>query len=136
MTVQRHDSENRLEELARRLGADEAAGIDPQKVAWAVTARLRREPGRRSWWPKGRVVPLAAAASLLVVLGLVGRELLRSHSADTMPVPAEFAELQDEQLQEVLDSLSEEAPVSDLVPIALYQLDESELTALLQAMEG
>lgn len=136
MTGQRQNPEELLEDLARRLGADEAAGVDPQRVAWAVTARIRRGPTRRAWWLRHPLVPIAAAASLVLALGLGGRELLRRHGPEGVAVPVEVAELQDEQLEEVLDSLSVETPVSELVPVALYQLDESELTALLKAMEG
>jgi hypothetical protein len=83
-----------------------------------------------------RLVPLAAAATLVLVVGLGIRELTQDGTEEQIAVPIEFAELPDDALQEVLDSLALDAPVSDLVPVALNELTESELTALLETMEG
>jgi len=79
---------------------------------------------------------LAAAASVILAVGLGIRELARPGTAEEIVVPVEFAELPDDVLQEVLDSLSLDAPVSELVPVALNDLSESELTVLLETMEG
>lgn len=129
-------TEEQLVRLARRLGEREAAGVDAQKTAWAVLARLRREPARQAWRARMRPVRLAAAASVILAVGLGIRELARPGTAEEVVVPVEFAELPDDVLQEVLDSLSLDAPVSELVPVALNDLSESELTVLLETMEG
>ena len=128
--------EEQLVRLARQLGEREAAGVDAQKTAWAVMARLRREPARRTWRARMRPVRLAAVASVLLAVGLGIRELARPGAPGKVVVPVEFAELPDDVLQEVLDSLSLDAPVSELVPVALNDLSESELTVLLETMEG
>jgi len=52
------------------------------------------------------------------------------------PTPVEIEELADTELEEVLDSLSWETPVSELMPVTLADLDESELLELLESMEG
>lgn len=131
------NTEARLVRLASQLGEREAAGVDAQRTAWAVMARLRSQPAaRRAWWSRMRLVPLAAGASLVLAVGLGIRELTQDGTEEQIAVPIEFAELPDDALQEVLDSLALDAPVSDLVPVALNELTESELTALLETMEG
>ena len=50
--------------------------------------------------------------------------------------PAELQELAATELVEVLDSLEFEAPVYELVEVSLYDLSESELSALLEELEG
>lgn len=128
--------EERLVGLARHLGEREAAGVDPQRTAWAVMARLRSQAARPGWWSRVRLVPLAAAASLILAVGLGVRELTRGGVAEEASVPIEFADLATDALQEMLDSLALDTPVSELVPVGLYELTETELTALLEAMEG
>lgn len=133
-----HDrnADERLLRLARLLGEREAGRVDSQRTAWAVMARLRSRPAPRPWWSRIHLVPLAATASLLLVVGLGVRELTSGGAREEVAVPVELADLPDDALQEVLDSLDLDAPVSELVPVTLSQLTESELTALLEAMEG
>jgi len=129
-----HDS---LEHLARQLGDRAAAGVDPQKTAWAVLARLRSTPPQRPWWRPVRLVPMAAAAALMLASGLAIREWVSSGgSGTTLPVPVELQDLAHDELAEVLDSLEWEVPVSELVPLTLADLSETELQELLQSMEG
>jgi len=126
----------RLVRLARHLGEREAAGVDSQRTPWAVVARLRSRPARAGWWSRRRLVPLAAAASLILAVGLGVRELTRGGAEEEVLIPVELADLPADALQEMLDSLSLDTPVSELVPAGLYELTEAELTALLEAMEG
>lgn len=99
-------------------------------------ARLRSRPPRQGWWSRVRLVPLAAAASLILAVGLGVRELTRGGVAEEALVPVELADLATDALQEMLDTLALDTPVSELVPVGLYELSETELTALLEAMEG
>jgi negative regulator of sigma E activity len=137
MAHQPQDSEARLEQLAQRLGQREADGIDPQKVAWRVMARLRQEPARRPWWSAARLVPLAAAATIVLAAGF---GLVQVIGGPDVPVeqvlPVDVADLEAEQLEEVLDSLSVETPVAELVTVGLYDLSENELEQLLQSMDS
>jgi hypothetical protein len=137
MTHQPQDPEARLEQLAQQLGRREADGIDPQKVAWVVMARLRREPAHRRWWSAARLVPLAAAATIVLAAGL---GLARVIGGPDIPVeqviPVDVADLETEQLEAVLDSLSIETPVAELVTVGLYDLSENELELLLQSLDS
>jgi hypothetical protein len=131
--IGQHDA---LERLARRLGEREAAAIDPAAMARRVGARLREpvpQPRRlrMRWW-----VPLAAAATLILAVG-VGLQM-RGNGAgtDVAAVPAEIADLDADELEEVLDSLAVDVPLSELVSVGLYELTETELATLLETMEG
>ncbi|MDH3289997.1 MAG: hypothetical protein OEO20_12900 [Gemmatimonadota bacterium] len=131
------EREQMLEQLAPRLGAEAADRIDAEHVAAAVTARLRARPVRRQWWQRARLVQLAAAAAVVLAVGFGIRELARpSDGRQAGAVPVEIQELAVAELSEVLDSLRMDAPVSDLVPVGLDDLDENELTQLLKSMEG
>jgi negative regulator of sigma E activity len=130
--------DRQIEAAARRLGDDAAARVDPQRVAWAVSARLRREGRRSAWWLRARLAPLAAAAAVIAAVGL-GIHEYGNHGTpvgDDLPVSATLSELVSSELSEVLDSLASEAPVSELVTPTLADLNETELAALLKAMEG
>ncbi len=130
------DAEERLVRLARQLGRLEGSHVDSRRVASAVLARLRAQPAKRSWRSIRRLVPLVAAASVLVALGVGLRALTHGSAAAEAAVPIEIADLPVDALQEVLDSLALDAPMPELVHVALDELSESELTALLEAMEG
>ena len=136
MNAHDRDAEERLVRLARQLGRLEGSHVDAQRVASAVLARLRTQPAKRTWWSTRRLVPLVAAASVLVALGVGLRALTHRGAAAEAPVPIEVADLPEDALQEVLDSLALDAPMAELVHVALDELSESELTALLEAMEG
>jgi negative regulator of sigma E activity len=134
--------EQRLEQLAGEIGRERAAGVDPEATAQAVLRRLRREPAAEAWWhragqwPRRRVVQVAAAAAILLV-GTFGLLQLATPGGETaLSGPAELQELAGAELTEVLDSLELEAPVYELVEVSLYDLSESELSALLEELEG
>ncbi|HEX9729871.1 MAG TPA: hypothetical protein VGA37_15350 [Gemmatimonadales bacterium] len=126
--------ERRLEQTARRLGETAEARVDPERVAARVIARLRSGEGMPHAWP-GWPWLTAAAATLLV--GLAVSPFLVS---DRTPAPVVAAPLLDpltgDELAEVLDSLDLHAPIADQFPASLDDLNESQLEALLAAMEG
>jgi hypothetical protein len=130
--------ERELERLAPELGARAAAGVDPVATGRRVEHRLRAEPVRVEWWRRPGL--LAAAAVLLVLAGglLAGRGFLgQAGGSDVeLPTPIELVELGTSELAEVLDSLTYEAPVSDLLPPTLANLDEPQLEQLLRSLEG
>jgi hypothetical protein len=126
-----------IEALARALGEGRAARVDPQRTAWAVTARLRREGVARPWWRRAQLVPVAAAAAAVLAVGLGVRALTHGRGEPGgFPVPVGVAGLGTDELTEVLDSMAWETPVSELVTPVLGDLSESELSALLTTMEG
>jgi hypothetical protein len=100
-------------------------------------ARLRREPARRPRWSAARLVPLAAAATIVLAAGVGLMQVMGSDDAAFEPaIPVDVADLETEQLEEVLDSLTVETPVAELVTVGLYDLSENELEQLLQSLES
>ncbi len=130
--------ERRIEELARKLGANRAARVDADRTAAAVLARLRTQRGHdRRWWVGLRALRVAAAVMLVVGTGVVLTQG-RKPSMDTIPfaVPVALQALGSGELTEVLDTLDSEAPISEFVSGELVELSESELQELLAIMEG
>lgn len=127
-----------LEQLARRIGESRAADVDPQRVAWAVMARLRREGGVPGWWRRWQLLPVTAAAAALLAIGLGLNEFAvrAAQTPEPIPVAVSLNELGTDELTQVLDSLETDVPVSELVTPSIVDLSESELTRLLKAMEG
>ncbi len=135
MTPERDDRD--VERLAPRLGRQAAARVDAQKTVWAVLARLRREPERRSWWRRVKLVPLAAAAAVLIASGLAVEAWRNAGNGGIVfPLPSEIEELAAAELTEVLDTLELEVPMAEIMPATLSDLSESELMQLLESMEG
>jgi hypothetical protein len=134
--------ERRLEQLAGEIGRERAAGVDPEATAEAVLRRLRTEVTPEPWWrragqwPRRHVVRVAAAAAIVVASTFGLLQLAGSGGGDGYMGPAELQELASTELAEVLDSLEFEAPVYELVEVSLYDLSESELSALLEELEG
>lgn len=136
MTEREFDHDDELSRLAQRLGEREAAGIDPAAMARRVGARLREPaPVRRPMWMRVWV-PLAAAATLILAVGIGLQPWAGDDAAQVAAVPAEIAELEADELEAVLDSLELDVPVSELVTVGLYELTEDELSTLLETMEG
>lgn len=131
-------SERELERQAARLGRDEAAGLDVERVTARVLEQLRT--GDRIRTPvRWRRVAAAAAAALVLAAGtLVWRGAGgASPEARIALAPVPLEELDAPVLAEVLDSLTLEAPAADLVARpTLDDLDEGQLRALLAMMEG
>jgi hypothetical protein len=135
--------EQQLERLAAELGRERADGIDPEATAQAVLRRLRTEPASEPWWrragswPRRHMLQAAAAAAILLATTFgVLRLAAPGNGLGAYAGPAELEELAATELVEVLDSLEIEAPVYELVEVSLYDLSESELSALLEELEG
>jgi hypothetical protein len=135
MTSERHEGE--LDHLAKQLGERAAARVDPEKTAWAVLARLRRAPEQRRWWQRVGLVPVAAAATVFLASALAINVWIGSGgSGIAPPLPVEIEELAANELTEILDSLSLELPIAEVVPATLSDLNEVQLERLLESMEG
>jgi len=127
-----------LERLAARLGAEAGDRVDPERTAWAVMARLRREGSRVPWWKRRLTVSAAAvAATVALVVGVTHPwSGTRSDSVFELPMAANLDNLGADELSQLLDSLDYEAPVYELLPAGLSDLNENELQVLLESMEG
>jgi hypothetical protein len=83
------------------------------------------------------LAPLAAAATIALAAGFGLIQVMGGGEQVIEPaIPVDVADLETDQLEEVLDSLSFETPAAELVAVGLYDLNESELEALLQTMES
>jgi len=129
-----HDPET----LARRLGEQEAARIDVDRVAHRVVERLRAGDRVREPVVWRRVAAAAAAAVVLVGGTLVWRGADGGRPSATAPVaPVPLGDLAPRALAELLDSMTFAVPAGELAASAILDdLDEQELRELLATMEG
>ncbi len=132
--------ERELERIAPQLGADAADRIDVERIAQGVVAELRKPPPspsvRVTWWRRTGVLRAAAVVAVLVTGGvLVNRMSNELGTAETV-APVELEQFSAAELDEVLDSLDLMTSVAELAPASLDDLNESQLQALLEEMEG
>jgi len=137
-----HEIEDpKLQELARKLGAQAAERLDVERMAQAVLAGLRQPARQRTWlvWTQVAWVRAAATVVLLVGIGVVVQprsEPVRGAWED--PPAGAVQDLSADQLTRVLDELNQ--PVDVTVPASedagLEDLSEPQLRALLQSLEG
>jgi hypothetical protein len=139
-------AEWKLIELARRLGAGAAAGLDSARTATLVLARLASERRVVRWRRTGLGVALATAAALLLVVW-TGWPRPMSTSTPTpvaggvtegfrIPV-AELDSLDANQLESVLEDLDaplEEGRLTGAPPMG--ELDDVQLERVLRSLEG
>lgn len=127
--------EKKLEQIAKRLGGRAASGIDVDRTASAVLARLRAEPAA-PWWARPALLRLAAAVTFMVGAGLFTyRSVLRDGRTAALPAPVVLQTLSINELEEVLDSLAHEAPAFERAA-GMSGLTEDQLRELLREMEG
>jgi len=135
----------KLQEVARRLGAQAADRLDVERTARAVLARLRDEPramgGGGSWvWRQPAWLRVAAAVVVLVTGGLVTRAVLveRGPTDAGHYVAEDLSDLSTTQLQQLLSTLDQTLdPSAPAAPEpSLDQLTEDELRAMLRSLEG
>src|SRR5256884_9095202 len=91
-----HD--DKLQEVARRLGARAAERLDVERTAQAVVARLRTEPRaeiRVLGWIRPAWLRIAAVLVLVVGAGGVGRRLGHERPTATALAPAAGAGVND-----------------------------------------
>ena len=130
--------DQQLEQLARRLGSRAVEKLDVDETAMAVIERLKSEPVRLVWWRRApRLSMMAAAAVIVLAIGILTDDGGSNPSAadlNGVPTPLELQALSDYELEEVFDSLSFEAPVSELAAASLEDLSVGQLEELLQTM--
>jgi len=135
-------NEERMEQLAKRLGARAAERLDVGQTARQVVERLR-EPAPRSTWIQPAWLRIAAAL-VIVVGGAVlyrftpgHRPVVSQHAAHF--VADDLSGLSADDLRDVLSSFDEilstdSAPASDSTD--WRELDSQQLREVLRALEG
>ncbi len=133
-------NEKDLERIAHRLGRRAGASLDVERTSASVMRRLRSAEtvGAPRWWSQPALLRMAAAITITIGAVAGGYRLLHQSSTETgaMPELAALQVLSSDELEEVLDSLTIEAPAGDLVAAGLHNMDDEQLTQLLSRMEG
>ncbi|SRR6266545_5396569 len=138
-------NEDRLNQLARRLGADAAQRLDVDATARKVVERLREQPARRAIWIQQSWVRIAATVVILVGGTVVASRLIPGRRPGVSPAHAHLVaddlnDLSADELRDVLLSFDEiVASDSVVVPESsddLNELDPQQLRALLRSPEG
>jgi len=130
-----------IERLAGSLGGDAAERLEVERVAAGVVARLRadRMQAPQRWrWMAPAWLRLAAALAVLIAGGALVRGALHRPASEPTAVVAApmLGDLTNDELVEVFDSLSVEAPVHEGLAVGLESLNEAQLEELLRLMEG
>jgi hypothetical protein len=135
-------NEHEIERLARGLGERAAARVEVEAVVSGVLRRLRGGGAVQRAGPfRARgimLLQIAAALAVLVGSGVVARSVLQhgaASSTSAMPAPV-LGGLSTDELEEMFDSLAVEVPVHEFAAGGLESLNETQLTELLQQMEG
>ena len=138
-------NDERLENLAKRLGTTAAARLDVEATARKVVERLREQPVRRIAWVQQTWLRVAAA--LVIVLGgaVVASRLTPGRRPGVSTHAAHFVaddlrDLSADELRDVLASFDQLISTDSVaVPEGstdLHQLDAQQLRAVLRALEG
>ena len=136
-------NEERMEQLAKRLGARAAERLDVGQTAGQVVERLREQPAPRSTWIQPAWLRIAAAL-VIVVGGAVLYRFIPGHRPVVSQHAAHFVAddlsgLSADDLRDVLSSFDEilstdSAPASDSTD--WRELDSQQLREVLRALEG
>jgi phosphoserine phosphatase len=138
-------NDERLENLAKRLGSEAAARLDVDATARKVVERLRERPVRRLVW--GQQTWLRIAAALVIVVGgaVVASRLPPGYRPGSNTHGAHFVaddlnDLSADELRDVLASFDQLISSDSLaVPEGstdLHELDAQQLRAVLRSLEG
>jgi len=133
---------DRLENLAKRLGTDAANRLDVEATARKVVERLREQPVRRIAWVRQAWLRIAAAL-VITVGGAVAIRQNVVHSNRTHPahlVADDLGDLSTDELRDVLTTFDELISTDSVaVPEGstdLHELDAQQLRAVLRSLEG
>jgi hypothetical protein len=130
-----------LERLAARLGTDVVAGLDLERVAGRVRARLEeseREVAVRRRQIVRRVMAMAAvlAVAILGRLAFDSRRDWEGGRARQGTVLYELDQLDADQLERLLETMPVTAVTVPPDPVPLQDLDTTRLERLLRSLEG
>ena len=133
----------RLQDIAKRLGAQAAERLDVERTARLVVERLRQQPAARPAWIQ--IAWLRIAAVLVIVVG--GAFAVRQvwprheHRGDTAHFVADdLSDLSTDQLRDVLARLDETLDRRTTVlpegSTDIDELDAQQLRVVLRSLEG
>ena len=133
---------DRLENLAKRLGTDAANRLDVEATARKVVERLREQPVRRIAWV--RQAWLRIAAALVITVGgavAIRQNVVHSNRAHPAHLVADdLGDLSTDELRDVLTTFDELISTDSVaVPEGstdLHELDAQQLRAVLRSLEG
>jgi hypothetical protein len=134
--------DSRLEELAKRLGADAADRLDVDATARNVLQRLHDEPAQRTTWIHHTWLRIAAVLVLVAGGAFALRQVWPDRDSGTHVahfVADDLSDLSADELQAVLTSFDDlVADDSGAVPESndLRELDAQQLRAVLRSLEG
>ncbi len=143
-----HDMQDeRLQALARRLGAGAAQRLDIERTAAAVVRRLREQaPATPAWWLRPVWLRVAAAVVLMLGASVVYRGTARrapAVPAVAWPPDEGLRDLTSDQLRVLLQSLDqpilpvlEEEGLVSSQETGLEDLSSTQLRELLNSLEG
>jgi hypothetical protein len=134
--------DSRLEELAKRLGADAADRLDVDATARNVLQRLHDEPAPGTTWIHHTWLRIAAVLVLVLGGAFALRQVWPGQDSGTHVahfVADDLSDLSADELQAVLTSFDDlVADDSGAVPESndLRELDAQQLRAVLRSLEG
>ena len=133
----------RLQDIAKRLGAQAAERLDVELTARLVVERLRQQPAVRPVWVATAWLRIAAALAIVVGGALVVRQVWPryEHRGDAAHFVADdLSDLSTDQLRDVLARLDETLDRrSTVLPEGsadFDELDAQQLRAVLRSLEG
>jgi hypothetical protein len=130
-----------LERLAARLGTDVVAGLDLERVAGRVRARLE-ESEREVAVRRRRIVRRVMAMAAVLTVAILGRLAFDSRRdweggrARQGTVLYELDQLDADQLERLLETMPVTAVTVPPDPVPLQDLDTTRLERLLRSLEG
>lgn len=128
-------TEERLNEIARQLGARAAARLDVEATARTVVARLREQPKRRTMWIQSTWLRIAAAVVLIVGGGLGVKSLVSTPESRVAAhlIADDLQDLSADELRSLLTSFDQiiDESVTDSTS-DLHELDAQQLRQLLR----
>jgi hypothetical protein len=137
-------NEERMNEMARQLGARAAERLDVGGTARKVVERLREQPVRRTIWVQPAWLRIAAALVVLVGGSFVVSRLRPGHSPGVGHgahfVADDLHDLSADQLRDVLATFDDLVTGGGVVgpegSTDLRELDAPQLRAVLRSLEG
>jgi len=133
---------DRLENLAKRLGTDAANRLDVEATARKVVERLREQPVHRIAWVQQTWLRIAAALVIMVGGAVAIRQnVVRTSGAHPAHLVADdLSDLSTDELRDVLATFDELISTDSVaVPEGstdLHELDAQQLRAVLRSLEG
>jgi len=129
-------TEERLNELARKLGTRAAERVDVEATARRVVERLREQPARRPIWVRATWLRIAAAVVILVGGVITLRQIRPGGTPDDVThfIADDLRDLSTDELRTLLTSFDQiigESVVPDSTS-DLQELDAQQLRELLR----